>query len=484
VPTDPFGLIGQLLDGQYRVDALVGEGGFSAVYRGTHVGLGEPIAVKCLKLSQAVQQVSAVQAPASQAPATPVMNSVVVDTFVKRFRDEGRILYKLSQGNLDVVRCLASGTTTAPATGALVPYLVLEWLEGRSLQDDLESRGGRGRSLEETMSLLEPVLDAIAYAHEMGVVHRDISTGNVFLTASRERGVRAKVLDFGVAKVMTDDLDIGPRPQTLAQIRIYSPAYAAPEQFDSRLGAPGPHTDVYSLALVASEVLAGRPARTGETLGAVMQSALDDAAPRTPRALGANVPDAVEQVFARALSTDPAKRQKDAAELARELRGALAARGAMDLSKTARQPPEVSPSTQRMSPEASLGALKSTVRMPSAPPPAPPAAPSASQLFQPAAVPPPPGAVIPDASGSYGVLKTTERSALEPPGVPRPTAQPSPVTVAPQRAVETARAPIKQPHAPAPPVAGSPRAQWLVGLIVFIVVLAAGAVVLRLVLWK
>jgi len=502
VPTDPFGLIGQLLDGQYRVDALVGEGGFSAVYRGTHTGLGEPIAIKCLKLASAIVQVSASRPPPGQGPSTPVMNSVVVDSFVKRFRDEGRILYKLSQGNLNVVRCIASGTTTAPATGQLVPYLVLEWLEGRSLEADLDARAGRGRSLAETMELLAPAFDAIAYAHSMGVVHRDLSAGNVFLATTREGGTRAKVLDFGVAKVMTDDLDIGPRTQTLAQIRIYSPAYAAPEQFDSRLGPPGTYTDVYSLALVATEVLAGRGVRSGTTLGEMMQAALDDGAPRTPRALGVPVSDAVEQVFARALSLDASKRQKNAAELWRELRGASAAgRQRMDLGTTARQPSPVGaaespPTTQRMTPPPNapheLGGLKTTVRLPSAAPPpplpaAPPAAPSASQLFQPLAVPPPPGAPIPEASGSYAALKTTERSAIEPPGV-RPAQAPV-ISVA--MAIRPAQMPTQPPAArdarapePQPASVGSQRAQWLVGLVVFIVVLGVGAVVLRFLLWK
>src|SRR5262245_59737819 len=111
---DPFGLIGQVLDGQFRVDSCVGEGGFSVVYKGHHLGLGEPIAIKCLKL------------PGS-------MGTALVESFVHRFRDERRLHYRLSQGNLYIARSIASGTTLAPATGALVPYMVLEWLEGRSL---------------------------------------------------------------------------------------------------------------------------------------------------------------------------------------------------------------------------------------------------------------------------------------------------------------------------------------------------------------
>jgi serine/threonine-protein kinase len=452
---DPFGLVGQLLDGQFRVDALVGEGGFSAVYRGTHVGLGEPIAIKCLKIPASVWSPPPPDLGES-APQTPVLGTVLVDSFVKRFRDESRILYRLGQGNLNIVRCIASGTTLAPASGTLVPYMVLEWLEGRSLEADLDARKGRGRTLAETMSLIEPVADAMAHAHAMGVVHRDLSPGNVFLAKQRDGSTRAKVLDFGVAKVMTDDLDLGPRTQTIAQIRIFSPAYAAPEQFDSRLAPPGPYSDVYALALVAVEVLTGRTVRQGTTLGEMMQQALDPNAPRTPRALGASVPDAVEQVFARALSLEANRRQKDAGERWRELRGATSpSRLPLDLGTTARQ---AAPPVHVETPD--LSAVKTTARMPEPPP-------SASQLFQPPAVPPPPGAPIPAASGSFAALQTTQQSATEPPGT-KPTVQRPVVPNSPT---------LKQTTAPVS--TATQRAQWLVGLLVFIIVLAAGGVALR-----
>jgi len=96
---DPFGIVGQVLDAQFRVDRLVGEGGFSAVYRGHHLGLEEPIAIKCLKL------------PPSLSPA-------LVEQFAKRFRDESRILYRLSQGNLNIVRSIAAGTWTAASVSS------------------------------------------------------------------------------------------------------------------------------------------------------------------------------------------------------------------------------------------------------------------------------------------------------------------------------------------------------------------------------
>lgn len=296
-PADPFGLLGQVLDGHFRVERCVGEGGFSTVYKGTHVGLSEPIAIKCLKLPGA-------------------LGSAIVESFVKRFRDESRIQYKLSQGNLHVVRSIASGTTIAPSTSALVPYTVLEWLEGRSLAVEFVDRrdcGLRGRSLDEVVRVLDTAVDAIAYAHAQGVVHRDLNPGNFFL-ARTSSGVRLKVLDFGVAKVMADSVLAMPSARTVGNLRMFAPAYGAPEQFDDRTGAVGPWTDVYALALVTLEALRDRTVIDGEHVGEFAMKALDRANRPTPRRLGVAVGEEVETVFVRALAVDPRERPRDAGE--------------------------------------------------------------------------------------------------------------------------------------------------------------------------
>lgn len=331
---DPFGLVGQVLDGHFRVDRYVGEGGFSTVYRGTHVGLSEPIAVKCLKLPAA-------------------LGSALVDSFVKRFRDESRIHYKLSQGNLHIARSIASGTTIAPATGALVPYTVLEWLEGRSLAEDFtdrRSRGLSGRTLREVVQIFDSAVDALAYAHAQGVVHRDMNPGNLFF-AKTPSGTKLKVLDFGVAKILADSaLAMGPSARTLGNVRMFAPAYAAPEQFDERVGAIGPETDVYALGLVLLEALMDRTVREGEHLGEFAARALDEANPPTPRALGIAVGDEVERVLGRAVALKPGDRPGDAGELWGMLKHAMRADSGSGrpprADKSVSRPPPV---TQRMS---------------------------------------------------------------------------------------------------------------------------------------
>lgn len=320
---DPYGLIGQVLDGQFRVDKFVGEGGFSAVYKGTHVGLSEPIAIKCLKLPMA-------------------LGTALVESFIRRFRDESRLHYKLSQGNLHIVRSIASGTTMSPATSALVPYAVLEWLDGHSLADELNDRRARGytgRPLTEVVRVFDSAVDALAYAHSQGVVHRDLNPGNFFL-AKTPAGPKLKVLDFGVAKVLADSqLAMGPSARTLGNVRMFAPAYGAPEQFDDRLGAIGPWTDVYALCLVLLEAMADRGVVEGEHLGEFAARALDENNRPSPRSLGVEVGDAVQDLFVRGFALRPGDRPGDAGELWGMLKHAMRKDAESGKSAHASQPP-------------------------------------------------------------------------------------------------------------------------------------------------
>ncbi len=280
---DVLGLVGSTVE-QVRFEECIDTGGFGIVYRGRHLGQGDPVAIKCLRLTRVANMTDAMRA-----------------SLVARFHDETKILHHLSHGTHDIVRCLASGQLFAPATGEPVPYMVLEWREGRTLSADLAERRGRGvagRSLRETLDLVESAALAIAHAHTQGIIHRDIKPANLML-ARVQTGLRLKVLDFGLAKILAG----GPGAKNVATadgVQLFSAAYCAPEQLSPQVGEIGPWTDIFSLALVMLEVMRGDKVRHPMT-GALKASSI-----------GLTLPPAVEDLLARATSPNPLERPANA----------------------------------------------------------------------------------------------------------------------------------------------------------------------------
>ncbi|MBI4956135.1 MAG: serine/threonine protein kinase [Myxococcales bacterium] len=306
---DLFGLLGQVLDSRYRVEAVVGEGGFGVVYRGFHLSFRKPVAIKVLK------------APGHFTPAAR-------HAFVDKFREEGQLLSQLSDAP-GIVRVFDFGVVPESALGE-APYLVLEWLEGQTLEALLAARRatGAGRlSTYEAVALLAPAIDAVAYAHSRKIAHRDIKPANVFVVTT-ERGVAVKVLDFGIGKAMQEgestNFDV---TGTKSTFQAFSPRYGAPEQFFSRrFGPTGPWTDVHALGLVLVEMWIGRAALDGDDSAELLVSATAEHRP-TPRNRGVAVPDALEAVLARALALNPRDRFADAQRLLDALRAAMAELG-------------------------------------------------------------------------------------------------------------------------------------------------------------
>jgi len=281
---DALGLVNSTVD-QVRFDECVDAGGFGTVYRGRHLGREEPVAIKCLRLSRLVN-----------------LTERMRTSIVARFQEETKILHHLSHGTHDIVRCFSSGQVFAPATGEPVPYMVLEWLDGRPLTADLAERRERGipgRSLHETLDLIESAALAIAHAHTQGIIHRDIKPGNLMLTRTRG-GARLKVLDFGLAKILSDEPGSPRNIATADGVHLFSVAYCAPEQLSSSVGEVGPWTDIYSLALVMLEVMRGEKIRH-PTTGSLRASSL-----------GITIPSPVEDLLARAVSQNPLERPANA----------------------------------------------------------------------------------------------------------------------------------------------------------------------------
>jgi serine/threonine-protein kinase len=305
---DSLGLVGATLENRFRIERPVAEGGFGLVYRAIHLGFDRPVAVKCLRLP-------------------PEVDGAMAARLVQRFKDEGRLLYELSGLHAGIAKSIEIGVTSTRA--GVVPFIVLEWLDGRSLADLLESARGPGiarATLPRAMEFLGSAAEALAAAHSRGVVHRDIKPENIVFTEVLGKPL-AKLIDFGISKVMNDVYATVTSAKTTrvgVADSLFTPRYAAPEQWLPRFGPTGPWTDVFSFALVLVEILRGAPALQGPETAQLMGECIDLAQRPTPRTLGvAGISDQVEGIFARALAVDPRHRHPSMNEFWAELSAAM-----------------------------------------------------------------------------------------------------------------------------------------------------------------
>lgn len=305
---DVFGIVGSVIAGAYHVEAVVAEGGFGVVYRAHHGGFRAPVALKLLKV--------------------PPQSSAQQSEFLELFRAEAELSFRLAASIPAVARPLHVDAMTS-YDGRFVPYIVLEWLEGMTLDELIKQRerdGAMPLALKRLVQLLTPVARALERAHNftgpegrVSIVHRDLKPENIFIAEVAGEQV-VKVLDFGIGKVKNAASQVAGRlSQGGAVPTAFTPAYGAPEQWaPKQFGQTGPWTDVWGLALCMVEALTGKPAINGETQE-MMGIALDPRRRPTPRTLGAYLPEAAEAVFARALALDPRDRQRDAGAFWNEL---------------------------------------------------------------------------------------------------------------------------------------------------------------------
>jgi formylglycine-generating enzyme required for sulfatase activity len=333
---DPLRIVGQIVADKYRIEKLVGEGGFAVVYRAEHTIWHKPVAIKFF----------------SGLSSSPVDQR---DHFQRAFIQEGALLTELSSQTAAIVQARDVGTYTTP-DGSWMPFMVLEWLDGSSLEAVLEQERAAHAppwSIAEVVKLLGQAAAALDVAHGRGIAHRDVKPANLFVLGEPRGKATLKVLDFGVAKMVTDDTQLqAALARTGMNVTSFTPAYGAPEQFSRQVGATGPWTDVFALALVAVEMLAGRPALDGEDVVQLAVAAGHPDRRPTPRALGVAVSDEVEAVFAKALAIAPATRFSRAGEFW----GALSDAAGISLSRTDMVPSRVSIAQTELAPASLSGA--------------------------------------------------------------------------------------------------------------------------------
>ena len=235
---DPLIPQDRLLAGKYRLGPILGSGGVASVYRATHIWTEREVAVKILD------------------PNLPHF-----DRLRQGFLREARATVQLDHPNVvDVLDMGEDGWETV--------YMVMELLEGPTLRDVLYEHGPL--ELEETLSILLPLIDALEKAHALGIVHRDFKPENIMLSPDAYGVGAPKLLDFGVAEILQDARSEGMREGR--DIIMGTPQYMAPEQARDQRRLIGPQTDVWGVGVVWYECLTGRPLFDGDSAEEILRA--------------------------------------------------------------------------------------------------------------------------------------------------------------------------------------------------------------------
>lgn len=280
VPSNLELVVGQTIVGKYQIVRTLGAGGMALVYEAVHVGLDRRVAIKMLAGAM-----------------------VGNEPMAHRFRREARAIAQIQSPY--VARVL---DIDAFANGH--PFIVLELLTGNDLGDEIDRRSAL--SIDEATDFVRQAAMGMSAAHTAGVVHRDLKPANIFLCNPVESDGRrvAKILDFGISKIVHDDDD---RRITRASEAFGTPHYMSPEQIRNARDVDA-RADVWALGVVLYECLTGRTPYEGEATE-VIAAIVSEPVP-SPRKHNGAIPPQLEAVVMRALERTPSARFQTAAELA------------------------------------------------------------------------------------------------------------------------------------------------------------------------
>ncbi|MFF5723291.1 protein kinase [[Kitasatospora] papulosa] len=282
---------GSVAGGRYQLRDLLGEGGMASVYLGYDTALDRQVAIKTLHTELGREQ-----------------------SFRERFRREAQAVAKLQHTNIVSV----FDTGEDELGGALMPYIVMEYVEGQPLgsvlQADIQQYGAM--PADKALKVTADVLAALETSHEMGLVHRDIKPGNVMMT---KRGV-VKVMDFGIARAMQS----GVTSMTQTGMVVGTPQYLSPEQALGR--GVDARSDLYSVGIMLFQLLTGRIPFDADSPLAIAYAHVQEE-PGAPSSVNRAVTPAMDALVARALKKNPNERFPSAAAMQDEIARVLSAGG-------------------------------------------------------------------------------------------------------------------------------------------------------------
>jgi serine/threonine protein kinase len=293
---DPYHLVGRTLLDKYRIDALVGLGGMGAVYYAYHSGIDRRVAFKILQ------------------PNIAISDEHVVELFER----EGKLAGRLSHENIVDVN-------DAGRTDEGLAYIVMEWLDGRTLDEELLKQGRF--SFSRAAGITRQIAAALGEAHRKQVVHRDLKPGNIMILDSPGERDHVKVLDFGIGKALGETM-----ASSMVSTVVGTPHYASPEQLTVGGRIDG-RSDIYSLGVILYRMLGGKLPFNSASMGEVIQMQLTSE-PAPLFTLRPETPPAVERLVIGMLAKNPARRPQSAAEVIATLDQALPGMEKIDVSQT------------------------------------------------------------------------------------------------------------------------------------------------------
>ena len=269
-------LINTVLDGRYRLMAIIGTGGMAVVFEAYDLQMGRRVAVKMLK------------------------DEIKEDEReLKRFINESRATAMMSHPNIVQV------FDVSVKIDGEHQYIVMELIDGITLKDYISKKGRL--KWQEAIGYMEQILHALAHAHEKGIIHRDVKPQNIMLL----RSGRLKITDFGIAKIPNSE------QLTITDKAIGTVHYISPEQVDGK-GKISPVSDIYSVGIILYEIMTGKLPFDGENAFQIAKKQVDEA-PQDPRAINPEIPRGLSQIILKAMSKPANDRYQTAGEMIRQL---------------------------------------------------------------------------------------------------------------------------------------------------------------------